>query len=317
MIREILQDYSSQGRFLFGNRQRKAKENAPPAVIGKEKKDRQLKYFTNIAQFRGPSGSTRIEIAFLTPLSKNLVQHFNVDSKDTIKVEYASMLRNTNCEAIIGVQNSKIIPVGAMAEEGLPNAVGKLTMLSPPQIVEITTQVKDAATDSLGYDQQIIEVRDFTGDDLMVSDLQMYKQIDENNTRQSLLLPYMILEGFIAAPYIYTEIKKSESVLVYYELYNLLEGRESAEYEFEITVQWDNARQRLDKRVIGFIRGKRDDTVSFTQSRTFTTEAAREILLLDLSDLDDSPYNLSIAITDIVYSRAASSAVKEIFVSNK
>ena len=317
LIREIFQDYPAQVRMIFGNRLRKAKINAPSAVIDKEKEERRLKYFTDIAQFRGPSGSTRIEIAFLAPLANNLIKHFNVDSEDTIKVEYASMLRNINFEPVIGVQSSNIIPVGVMAEEGMPNAVGKLTMLSPPHVVELTTQVKDANTDSLGYQQNIFEIRDFTGDDLMVSGLQMYKQINENNTRQSSLLPYKIIEGFIAVPYIYTTIKKSEPVLVYYELYNLLEGRESADYEFEITVQWDNARQRLDKRFLGFVRGKRDDAVSFSQSRTFTTDSAREVMLLDLSDLDNGPYNLSIAVTDCANDRTASSAVKELSLSNK
>ena len=226
------------------------------------------------------------------------------------------MLRNTNYEIIVSSRSPQEVPISVMAKENLLNAVGKVSLIAPPQAAELTLQVRDLTTDSLGYDQGMIDIRDFGGNDLMISDLQLYKQIEETNTRQSSVLPFRALEGFLVSPYTYLAIRKSEPVLVYYELYNILNGRESADIDFEITVQWDNARQALPKRILGFLKGKQNYSVSFAQTRTFTANAAKEILLLDLSDLEKGPYDLVIKITDIESGQAAFTSVKDIAIAD-
>ncbi len=316
LIREILQDYPAQGKFMFGNRQRTAIELAPAAAPSKIPKNELLSFVGDISQFRGPNGTTRLEASFLVPLPKNFVKHFFEESGQTLQIEYSAMLRNTNYEIIVSSRSPQEVPISVMAKENLLNAVGKVSLIAPPQAAELTLQVRDLTTDSLGYDQGMIDIRDFGGNDLMISDLQLYKQIEETNTRQSSVLPFRALEGFLVSPYTYLAIRKSEPVLVYYELYNILNGRESADIDFEITVQWDNARQALPKRILGFLKGKQNYSVSFAQTRTFTANAAKEILLLDLSDLEKGPYDLVIKITDIESGQAAFTSVKDIAIAD-
>ncbi len=316
LIREILQDYPAQGKFMFGNRQRTAIELAPAAAPSKIPKNELLSFVGDISQFRGPNGTTRLEASFLVPLPKNFVKHFFEESGQTLQIEYSAMLRNTNYEIIVSSRSPQEVPISVMAKENLLNAVGKVSLIAPPQAAELTLQVRDLTTDSLGYDQGMIDIRDFGGNDLMISDLQLYKQIEETNTRQSSVLPFRAMEGFLVSPYTYLAIRKSEPVLVYYELYNILNGRESADIDFEITVQWDNARQALPKRILGFLKGKQNYSVSFAQTRTFTANAAKEILLLDLSDLEKGPYDLVIKITDIESGQAAFTSVKDIAIAD-
>ncbi len=316
LIQEILQDYRVQGKFKFGNRQRTAIEFAPEATTTKKSKMELLSFVSDISQFKGPDGATRIEVSFLAPLPKNFVKHFIEESEELLQIEYSVMLRNINYEMIVSSRSPQEVPISVMAKEDLPNAVGKVSLIAPPQEVELTLQVRDLTTDSLGYDQGMIDIRDFGGNDLMISDLQLYKKIEETNTRQSSVLPFRAMEGFLVSPYTYLAIRKSEPVLVYYELYNILNGRESAEIDFEITVQWDNARQALPKRILGFLKGKQNYSVSFAQTRSFTTNAANEILLLDFSDLENGPYDLVIKITDIESGQSAITSVKDIAIAD-
>ena len=317
LIREILQDYPAQGRFMFGNRQRTAIEFAPAAVPSKKPKNELLNFVGDVSQFRGPEEATRLEFSFLAPLPKNFVKRFFEDSEQKLQIEYSAMLRNKNLETIVSSRLPQEVPIGVMAKENLPNAVGKVSLIVPPQEAELTLQVRDLATDSLGYYQGMIDIRDFGGNDLMISDFQLYKQIEETNTRQSSVLPFRAMEGFLVSPYTYLALRKSEPVLVYYELYNILNGRESADIDFEITVQWDNTRQALPKRILGFLKGKQNYSVSFAQARTFTVNTTKEILMLDLSDLEKGPYDLVIKITDIESGQTAFTSIKDIAIADR
>ncbi|GAG24154.1 unnamed protein product, partial [marine sediment metagenome] len=205
-----------------------------------EKNVSALDFQTNIAQFRGPAGATRIEVSFLTPLLGNTHSNISTESKDTLEIIYSSLIRDLTYETIIRVGNSRKLPVKYAALENLPNAVNTMTMIAPPRMGEIFLQIKDTFDERLGYAKQYIDVRDFRGRTLMLSDIQLYTEVTNENQRRA--LPVMKKEDISVAPYPYESIRKEQPFFCYFEIYNLLTGGVANTYEIDIRIEWDRNR---------------------------------------------------------------------------
>ncbi|MGH7598889.1 MAG: GWxTD domain-containing protein, partial [bacterium] len=66
----------------------KAHDESPVAAHNEIQAINKLKFSHDLAQFRGPKGATRLEIALLSPFNKNLLKKFSRDSGDTLRLGY-------------------------------------------------------------------------------------------------------------------------------------------------------------------------------------------------------------------------------------
>ena len=203
---------------VFQNQMARAK--APPAARDPFQAENKLKFYDRVAQFRGPSGTTKIDVALLVPLEKNLIKKIRKSLEDTLLVEYSGMLRDANFEPLMKNQSSSQLVVASIAGEKLPNAVGEFVLQArPQQDSDLTLQIEEKQHENFGYRLQPFQIRDFSAKaELMVSDIQLNYRIE--NEAQKRLLPARQLEEDWVSPYPYEKISKKNPPLVYFEIYN-------------------------------------------------------------------------------------------------
>jgi hypothetical protein len=286
----------------------RASLKVPPVAYERIHAVSKLPFAAAIAQFRGTGGQTRMEITLWSPL-KNYVARFDSISGDTVDVEFACLLRNETFDSLAGARRQSKFPAKAAVLAKLPDAVGNLSILAPPQAGEVTLQVKNQANGKLGFNQQNLNVRDFRGRHLLMSDIQFFVNVTDANQRQ--VLPIIEREGITLAPYPYEEVRRTLPLFFYFEVYNL----KSAGFENEYEITYKVIRTRGQENIFKKLAGSQDASISMTTTRTVTAETSHELLAIDLSRLEKGDYRLEITVAD-AKKLITASAQKEFTVGN-
>jgi GWxTD domain-containing protein len=290
----------------------KAFETAPPAAHDEIKAINKLEFYNDLAQFRAPHGSTRMEIALLSPLKKNLVKNYSSDSNDTLKIEYRCLLQNQWFDPVGKDSTANKFPAKLAALENFPNAVGKLIVLASPQQGDLTLQIKDERNGKLGFSRQPITIRDFRGDSLMISDLQFLTEVANDNQKR--LLPAIAKQDRMVAPYPFEKVRKSTPLLCYFEVYNLKSlNEETYEVVYKI-ISVNRPEQNIFKQVAQALTSDKDVAVSVSYTRPISDDAAEELIGIDLSRVAKGAYRLEITVTDTRTKTITAKAEKEIVV---
>jgi len=255
-----------------------------------------LTFFNDVTQFRDPSGATRIDISFMTPVEKNLIKSYSKAETDSLTIEYSSMIRDLTYEPIVKISGIRTIPIAAAEQENTQNAVHYLTILTAPRVGELSLQIENISDSRMGYSREYIDIRNFSGSNLMISDIRLCTEIQTENQRK--LLPPLAIQGIRVAPYPYEEIKKSEPVLCYFEIYNIISGGIKSLFEISINVEWNKSREGALQRFTQLVRRGQAYSLSVTHQRNIARDTNRELIALDMSELPDGPYILSITVTD-------------------
>ena len=214
---------------------------APHAARDPLQAENRLEFFDRVAQFRGPGGKTRIDVALLVPLKKNLINTFKKSLEDTLNVEFSGMLRDANFEPLIKNQSSLSLAVKLAAREALPNAVGRFSLLAKTQDAELTLQVEEKQRHKTGYNRRPFQIRDFTSaTELMLSDIQLNYRV--KNHVQKWILPTSQREDVLLSPYPNQEVRKKNPLLVYFEIYNIQSADvgETIQISYTITSMKEN-----------------------------------------------------------------------------
>lgn len=197
-----------------------ARNKAPSVARDALQAENKLKFFDQVTQFRGPGDKTRIDVALLVPLKKNIVKKVKKSLEDTLSVEFSGMLRDENFEPVIKDQSALSLPVKLAAGEKLPNAVGRFSLVAKPQSAELALQVQEKQGEKTGYNRRPFQIRDFSSRTaLMLSDIQLNYRI--RNDVQRKVLPTVPHPDFLMSPYPFHEIHKTKPPLVYFEIYNI------------------------------------------------------------------------------------------------
>ncbi|MGH7598888.1 MAG: GWxTD domain-containing protein [bacterium] len=273
-----------------------------------------LAFQEHLAQFRGVNGHTRVEITFLAPLKKNFVDQLDSLTMDTIAVEFAWMLRDHNLDSMAAKRWQNTFPAKWAVAENLPNAVGRLAFLAPPQQAELALQVQSGRLDKLGYSKKPLAIRDFNGSQLMLSDLQLYAEVKNEN--QSLVLPALEKQNFLLAPYPYLKVRRGIPLFCYFEIYNLRAAGVAESYEITYKVFSNLGRQSLFKKLSRLLAGGRETAVSLSQTQPVVDEASQELIALDLGNLASGAHRLEITVADAKNANLKASVAREIVVED-
>lgn len=254
----------------------------------------ELEFHWNIAQFRDERGATRVEIALLAPFKKNLVDKFSSEFRDTLSVRFDGLIRDREFDPLVKDSMKITIPVKLATLEDLPNAIGKLVMTAPPQESELTMQVKDARNGGLGFIREPFTIRDFSGGNLMISDIQFFVPVTNANQRK--ILPTVQKQAMEVAPYPYEHVRKSTPLVCYFEIYNLKTAGITDEYKITYKLVQAKERDNLFKKVFKLF-GK-DQSISISYDQQVVDDVARELITIDLRKISTGPYRFEISVRD-------------------
>ena len=279
-----------------------AKEQLPPTVYVAEDAVQDLSFHDEIAQFRGPNRTTRLNVRFLTPFDENDLE------RAPLTLEYSLLFQDEAFRPLL----EERMECEAPSSSHYPNAVGHVSVNPKPQSGQLALQVMDSKTGRIGYAKRAFQVRDFGGSRLALSDIELFMEVADSTGLASLPVAYM--DGRSVTPYPFQRIRKSNPVLCYFEVYNLMKSGVLEEYEISIRIALDESRGGLLKRVADVITGRESHSMSVSHFRPVYGDDSVELIGVDLSQLADGAYTLEITVTGVQNDAITATTQKDLWV---
>ena len=281
------------------------KINAKPPINTRFDEDNIIKFDLESAQFKNRNKETRIKfVTYSDPNEINLISTEDEEKYLNLEMEY--LFRDSSYAEIYkdkttdNFQNFKELNSIFLATE---------TSLLPEE-GDLTVQLTNTDTKEVGFRKYPITIRDFSGDNLMLSDILFYAPIENIKFKNSYTVEE--IKGLKVIPYPYPFIDRMIPVMCYFEIYNLVIGKEETGYDVEMKLTKDESGKSVLKRLGGFFRSGGEAVRSIT-SRIFEyTNDSKELIGFDFSNVGKGKYILEIIITSIFDKKITAVAKKKL-----
>ncbi len=287
-----------------------AQRLAPPSAHDEVEARNKIELHEEYVQFRGPKGSTRVELAVRAPLKKNLTKKFSRETQEVLRLEYRARLNDASFKPLSEDSLRLELPIRVAAAQEFPSAVGKLALTAMPQSGDVTVQIRNANNDRLGFTRKELALREFASTGLMLSDLQLLFEVVNEAEKQ--ILPTETKQERVVAPYPFDAIRKAWPVLCYFEIYNL----HMTNYELTYQITAAHGCAGLTEHEQQFKADKNAPAISVTTVRPVTDKTQEELLALDLSQLKKGEYCLEVMVADANDRAVAVRAQKHIVIAD-
>jgi GWxTD domain-containing protein len=278
--------------------------NAPPDAYIMDDKIKFLNMQLEMSRFRGAAGKTRYEIYYSFP-----VKDLDFDKRDDERVAYIDreiVVRDLNLEMLAEDIRQTELVVHKDIKRKDHIFVGQVNLEwesgHKEPMLNLRVYNEDSRREALNYFN--IEETDFSGDSLMISDLQYSYDIrpatGEPNTYTK--------HGLVVTPHPSLEVETRDGVFVYYEIYNLAPDDDSrynfdVNYEIErdtpfaelgplLSDQWGNKMNLVSQRTT-------DEYLSISRIETRDKPNLYEFTSLDFSGLRPGIYTFRITIKNL------------------
>lgn len=270
---------------------------------------KKLEYVYKTFQFRGDSGKTRVEWAYSVPL-KQLQSPSKNDSAMTYLFQSDFILIDSLFKRNLHTQSKRkfVCPRDLdyskllfLSEEKYNVFSGKYNMTL--QIIENVNKIGDYSTEPLN-------VRNFSGDSLMISDLKFSQQVssfgvDSTTGRENLYI----------MPYPFSSVKKMKPIYLYFEIYNLfLEPEQKSKYNISLSVARRIKKEEyvtLPLQVLGKIfTGGKTQSIETTYNRESNSRSVVEYILLDISGLQNGNSRLTVMVEDLLANKKQQNSIE-------
>ncbi len=262
----------------------------------------------NLTQFKNPDGRTRVELQLLAPIDDLLSKRRNVQIPEDLTVEFEFLGRNEKFDQLFRVPLSTTFNYKKAIDAGLSHAVSTVTFPAQAMNGDLTMQIKDPVSLKMGFKKVPLNVRNFSGDSLQVSDIQLYMQ--PQNEEQKELLPISAVGEFEVTPYPYSKVLNFMPMTCYFEIYNIMESGIYSEYDIDISVT--RIELSMFEKFKRLIRNTENYTTGMKRTRKVEGNESSELIEFDISSLKKGNYLLEVIVTDKKNKKNSASASKRI-----
>ena len=274
-----------------------------------------LNFINDIAQFRGRGDSTRVEILFLAPFKNNILHRKSFAELDTISIEFQTLMRDSLYNPLAQTRDFFSYPKKLINLESHKNAITDLVFLATPQRGDLTLQIKELDDGRIGYEKKPVTIRDFTSQDLMISDIQFFREV--TSADESHFMPIHEKNSIKVIPYPYMVIRKTLPVFCYFEIYNIKTAGIDTEFEITLKVLSEKQGKGIFKKFFKRLTGSKQVFISIVQPRSVTDDNIEELIAIDFSKLNEGDYRLEITVTDPRNKNISTTAQKQIVISDE
>ncbi|MEM6645360.1 MAG: GWxTD domain-containing protein [Bacteroidota bacterium] len=241
------------------------------------------------AAFRGTDGQALLEVFYalnLAPLERNL------PGADESTLDLSLVLHNPAWQPVARQRDRKRVPLTRQPGDGVIDGV---RVIVPPDSYQVAVHVEPEGTSLLGGFTEKRRIPDFSGPNLMLSDMLVAFQIGAaNNSSISDRSDANILPN---PSYTFTT---AQNVYAYFEAYNLtFAADDQTDYLVEYTLLPQQKRRGL------FRRKQPRPAVTLSVPQRTTDRATIEYTEIDVSNAEPGPYVLRASVTDRVTGQTA------------
>ncbi len=300
---------------LFEAEVTRYRRNPPLTIHYPIKAVNTLNFINDIAQFRGRGDSTRIEILFLVPFKNNILHRQSFADLDTIRIEFQTLMRDSSYNPLAQTREILSYPEKLINLESYENAISDLSFFATPKRGDLTMQIKEMDDGRIGYEKTPITIRDFVSHDLMISDIQFFREATPADATH--FMPIHEKNNVKVIPYPYIAIRKTLHVFCYFEIYNIKTAGIDTEFELALKVLSEKQQKGIFKKFFQWLTGSKQVFISIVQPRSVTDDNIKELIVIDFSKLNRGDYRLEITITDPRNKSITTTAQKQIVISDE
>lgn len=288
-------DYEIKARETFRRTPERYEYEAPGRMVD-------LPYLTTA--FKGEGGVTDLYVHYGVPIttfdaSQNILEitantgTFLVSDQRDILVERRRTIYGLPTEQIISFTDLNLW-------------VDTQKMTAPPGTHELSMEFETASGGTVAVQRRPVDVPDFSGEVLEMSDLLLAYRVEESFDGKPLNASEIVRNNLSIQPAPWSVFSTVQPVYLYFEAYNLARGDDGqTDYEVDIVlVPKEDARgiSRLFKGLLGRDKGV---SVSFPGTGTATDEATYQIL--DVTGEEPGVYTLAVRIHDNISGKTVES----------
>jgi len=280
-------------------------ETIPPVRYNFDYGKKQLDARIASCLFRGENGGSRLELYYSMLLNQLGFEPGEQVPFETL-VEKRVTFMNENFEIIRGHQETLKLAARSQQEIDKRIYINQHNENLLPGLYNLALQLDNEAGGRLAILTAQVNVRDFSGDSLQMSDIQLAARISEGAAQARNLKPNNIL----VAPYLGHIVNKSLPMNIYFEVYNLSldksgQARFSVSYKVNSVTVDKNSWPSLVQFISHLVGGDRKETIG----SSFETEGKGEFqqiyLTIDFSKFPTGPSQLTVKVTDLQNGKTA------------
>ena len=269
-----------------------------------ESPGRQVQLPYRVAAFRGEDGQTDLYVNYGIPLDRQGPTDTETREDVDLVIRTGAFLISDARDLLVerrrtiyGLRGAQIV---SFNEADLWTSTEPMT--ASPGEHEVSLEFETASGGTSAVQRRSLDVRDFSGDNLQLSDILLAYYVEEADDEQ----PGRILrDGVSVQPAPWGVFGVGDPIYLFFEVYNL--GLEGGRTDYEVEAQLvpkDNSRglARIARRIFG----ARDRGVATGVEYQGDDSTAAEYLILDAADQEPGLYTLTVTVRDNVTGRTTS-----------
>ena len=263
---------------------------------------RQIELPYAVASFKGADGNTDFYVNYAIPITNE----YNPDD------EFINITASAGTFVVAG--NRDILVERRRTIYGLPTTqivrfdesnlwVDTEHMSTPPGEHEVSVEFETAGGGTVAVQRRKVEVHDYSGTDLAMSDILLAYRIEESYDGQPVSGSDILRQGLSIQPAPWTVFGTDQPIYIYFEVYNLrpdTEGVSRYEVQAELTPREEG---RGVGRALRNLFGSGGQGVSTGVPISVEATDDGQYLILDADNLESGLYTLKVTISDQVSGR--------------
>lgn len=262
---------------------------------------RQVQLPYRVAAFRGEDGLTDLYVNYGIPIDRPTGADSETREDLDLVVRTGAFLIGETRDLLVerrrtiyGLRGAQIV---SFNETDLWTSTEPMRASPGPH--EVSLEFETASGGTAAVQRRAVEVRDFSGDDLQLSDILLAYNAEEADERQ----PGRILrDGISVQPAPWGVFGGDDPIYLFFEIYNLGLTSDRTDYEVEARLVPKDTSRGLG-RIARRIFGGRDRGVATGVEYQGGDSTAAEYLILDAADQEPGLYTLTVSVRDRVTGR--------------
>ncbi|MFC1500627.1 hypothetical protein ACFL6T_06405, partial [Candidatus Zixiibacteriota bacterium] len=255
-----------------------------------------------VITFKGSEGQTAVEYAFALLPEEFGAFRSQTGAYTTLDIDVRLYTPEWEEVAAAGEEARRIETVPQVRIRGIPLFVDATRLEVEPGTYILTTMLTDPETGKRATADEVVELPDYRGDELMVSNILPAAQITEVGPGRE---GRFIRGDLEVLPLPGRALQADQPLFIYYEVYNLSrDGFGATEYRVDYTIVEAPESGALMSRLFQGIenivtsRNRRSQISSSVTGRGITPDMG-SYLEIDLGDLKPETYELLLTVTDL------------------
>ncbi len=252
-----------------------------------------LDYYYEALSFRGLDGKTELQLNIGLPID-NVARREDIDT--TVVVNRRVALVDSRKGRLHKRSDDLAVPVTDANLGRSLLALDRVDIAAAPGVYQLAVEAWRKKTDMLQVYQQTLELPDYRGGELMMSDIQIAQNVVEarEGTNQK-----FVRQGWDILPAPSRTFYVGKSVFVYFEVYNLeRDAFGNTRYEVTFEVISKSTSDRSPRTFLPRIR-KDGESIEVRYEQTGTETSVSDFVELDLGQADPGRYSLHMTVKDM------------------